>query len=69
MTLYDVPSDKLVVPQITYTDFQKALSKAHSSVGSDELQRFVSWTEEFGQEGRRNTRTWAWSILTAAKSS
>lgn len=51
MSLYDVPSDRLVVPQISFDDFQKALNKAHSSVGGDELRRFVSWTEEFGQEG------------------
>eukprot|EP01038_Epipyxis_sp_PR26KG_P007289 gene7289-9931_t len=51
MSLYDVPSDKLIVPLIIYSDFEKALKKAHSSVGADELQRFVSWTEEFGQEG------------------
>lgn len=51
MTLYDVPSENLVVPLIVYGDFEKALRKAHSSVGADELSRFVSWTEEFGQEG------------------
>jgi vacuolar protein-sorting-associated protein 4 len=51
MTMYDVPSERLVVPLITFRDFQKALGKAHSSVGTEELQRFVNWTEEFGQEG------------------
>ena len=51
MSLYDVPSDKLVVPVICFGDFAKALSRAHSSVGADELSRFVSWTEEFGQDG------------------
>ena len=51
MTLYDVPPEKLLVPLITYDDFLKALNKAHSSVGAEELLRFVSWTEEFGQEG------------------
>jgi vacuolar protein-sorting-associated protein 4 len=51
MSLYAVPSEKLVVPVITYADFEKALTRTHSSVGVDELQRFVSWTEEFGQEG------------------
>jgi len=51
MSLYDVPGDKLVVPVVMYTDFEKALKRAHSSVGTDELQRFVQWTEEFGQEG------------------
>lgn len=51
MTLYDVESDKLVVPVVTYRDFQKAMTRAHSSVGADELSKFVSWTEEFGQDG------------------
>ena len=51
MTLYDVESDKLVVPVVTYRDFQKALTRAHSSVGADELNKFVTWTEEFGQDG------------------
>ncbi len=32
-------------------DFEKALQRAHSSVGADELTRFIQWTEEFGQEG------------------
>lgn len=51
MTLYDVPSEHLVVPLIVFADFEKALRKAHSSVGADELNRFVTWTAEFGQEG------------------
>lgn len=51
MTLYDVPGELLKVPLIEYSDFVKALKKAHSSVGTDELERFVTWTEEFGQEG------------------
>jgi vacuolar protein-sorting-associated protein 4 len=51
MTLYDVPGEKLLVPVIDMQDFQKALKKAHSSVGTDELEKFVTWTEEFGQEG------------------
>ena len=51
MSLYDVPGEKLKVPVIDYEDFLKALKRAHSSVGTDELERFVTWTEEFGQEG------------------
>lgn len=51
MSLYDVPPEKLIVPLIVFADFEKALKKAHSSVGADELSRFISWTEEFGQEG------------------
>lgn len=51
MSLYDVPSEKLVVPVIDFADFEKALKRSHSSVGPDELDKFVKWTEEFGQEG------------------
>lgn len=51
MSLYDVEPEKLVVPLIGNSDFEKALQRAHSSVGNDELTRFVQWTEEFGQEG------------------
>lgn len=39
------------VPVVTFKDFERALTRAHSSVGADELQRFVEWTAEFGQEG------------------
>ena len=51
MSLYDVPSDKLVVPIVVFKDFEKALKRAHSSVGPEELHKFVKWTDEFGQEG------------------
>ena len=51
MGLYDVPSDKLQVPIVSVADFITALSKAHSSVGADELARYVTWTKEFGQDG------------------
>lgn len=51
MSLYDVPGERLAVPRISAEDFAKALGKAHSSVGVDELGRFESWTSEFGQEG------------------
>ena len=51
MSLYDVPGEKLLVPRIAYTDFEAAIQRSHSSVGADELHRYVSWTSEFGQEG------------------
>ena len=51
ISLYDIPSDKLLVPVVTFLDFKKALTKAHSSVGINELKKFVTWTEEFGQDG------------------
>ena len=51
MTLYEVPSDRLKVPPVTFQDFLKALRRGRSSVAQEELTRFVQWTEEFGQEG------------------
>jgi vacuolar protein-sorting-associated protein 4 len=51
MTLYTMQPEKLQVPLIDFADFKKALGRAHSSVGADELDRFIAWTEEFGQEG------------------
>jgi vacuolar protein-sorting-associated protein 4 len=51
MGLYDVPNAQLLVPVVTYSDFSKALTKAHSSVATEELDRFQQWTAEFGQEG------------------
>lgn len=51
MSLYEIETEKLVVPVICFDDFQKALARTHSSVGADELDEFVKWTSEFGQEG------------------
>ena len=50
-TLYEMSPEELVVPVIEFADFEKALTRAHSSVGVEELSRFVTWTEEFGQDG------------------
>ena len=49
--LYDIPTEKLQVPPVTHADFEKALNRSRGSVASSELERFVKWTEEFGQEG------------------
>ena len=51
MSLYDVPSDKLKVPDVDYHDFEHVLSRCNSSVAPEELTRFEEWTSEFGQEG------------------
>lgn len=51
ITLYEVPTEKLLVPDVCYGDFQKALEKSGSSVSPEELTRFVQWTNDFGQEG------------------
>eukprot|EP01084_Bolivina_argentea_P309154 534723_1 len=51
MSLYDVQSEKLLVPKVSLPDFVAALEKSKGSVGADELVRFEDWTKEFGQEG------------------
>jgi len=51
LSIFDVPSELLVPPKVTMADFSKVLEHAASSVGEDELERFVEWTKEFGQEG------------------
>jgi len=51
MTLWEVESEKLKVPDLCLNDFETALGHACSSVSTEELQRFVEWTNQFGQEG------------------
>jgi len=51
MSLYDVPSELLLVPIVSRPMFDEVLQRAKGSVDPDELTQFVEWTEEFGQEG------------------
>ena len=51
ITLYEVPSDELKVPDVTVVDFEHILSKSRKTVAEEELDQFVQWTHEFGQEG------------------
>lgn len=51
MSLYEVPSEKLLVPVVTCEDFVKALKKTRSSVAASELNQYEKWTLEFGQDG------------------
>lgn len=51
MSLYDVPTEKLKVPDVSSQDFSKAMERSGSSVAAHELERFVQWTSDFGQEG------------------
>ncbi|KAG5189293.1 katanin like protein [Tribonema minus] len=51
VSLYDVPTEKLVVPDVSFADFKSALQRSGASVSPDELTRFTEWTREFGQEG------------------
>lgn len=51
MQLWDVPPDKLKVPVVTYKDFEKVMRHSCSTVSEEELQRFIDWTKQFGQDG------------------
>jgi len=51
MSLYDVPSEQLLVPDVSADDFLHILTKVKGSVATEELNRFVEWTESFGQDG------------------
>mmetsp|Transcript_20409 Transcript_20409/g.60850 ORF Transcript_20409/g.60850 Transcript_20409/m.60850 type:complete len:455 (-) Transcript_20409:64-1428(-) len=51
MSLYDVPSDMLKVPDVSKGDFDHIVAKARKTVAEEELEQFEKWTEEFGQEG------------------
>lgn len=51
MGLYDIESDKLLVPTVSSEMFTQVLGKARATVAMEELVQFEQWTEEFGQEG------------------
>ncbi|GKY98827.1 hypothetical protein MPSEU_000838700 [Mayamaea pseudoterrestris] len=51
MTLWDVPSDKLVAPDVVREDFEKVMRNSVSTVSEAELERFTEWTKMFGQDG------------------
>jgi len=51
MELWDVPPEKLKAPDVSYSDFEKVLRHAFSSVSPEELKKYDEWTEQFGQEG------------------
>ncbi|KAI9905455.1 hypothetical protein PsorP6_013640 [Peronosclerospora sorghi] len=56
MRLYDLPErgysdEKLRPPMISMSDFTHVLHHSTATVTLDELNRFVKWTQEFGQDG------------------
>mmetsp|Transcript_9686 Transcript_9686/g.14409 ORF Transcript_9686/g.14409 Transcript_9686/m.14409 type:complete len:447 (-) Transcript_9686:244-1584(-) len=51
MQLWDVPPEKLKAPDVSYSDFEKVLKHAFSSVSASELKEYDDWTAQFGQEG------------------
>lgn len=51
MALWDVPPEKLKVPDVRIIDFEGALKHSFSTVSAEELKRYTEWTTQFGQEG------------------
>lgn len=51
MSWTEVDSAKLKEPVVTYNDFQKSLRTTRPTVNQKDLDRYVEWTSEYGQEG------------------
>jgi len=51
MTWVDVEGSKLKEPEVTFNDFLKSLKSQKPSVGPNDIQQQIKFTEEFGQEG------------------
>ena len=51
MTWMEVPWDKLLEPQISFSDFQNSLNNTRPTVNKSDLMQFVKFTEDFGQKG------------------
>lgn len=51
MSWTEVDSAKLKEPVVTYNDFIKSLRTTRPTVNSKDLDRYIEWTSEYGQEG------------------
>ncbi len=51
MSLFDVASEKLHTPDVSFKHFEMVLKKGKATVGKEDLQRFEDWTKQYGQEG------------------
>ena len=52
MTWADVNGDELILPDLQYKDFVKAVKGARPTVNAQDNQRHIQFTEDFGSEGR-----------------
>ncbi len=46
-----VPGDKLVPPEVTVKDFEKAILTCKPSVNAEDVAKQTAWTKEFGIDG------------------
>ena len=51
MSLYDIESDKLLPPPLSFKHFAQACEKTKPAVSPDDLIRQEEWTAQFGMEG------------------
>jgi vacuolar protein-sorting-associated protein 4 len=52
MTWADISGDDLILPDLAYKDFVKAVKSARPTVNAEDNQRHIQFTEDFGSEGR-----------------
>ena len=56
MSMYDLPSrglrdEQLKPPMVSMANFLRVMEHSVSSVAAEELEQFIKWTADFGQEG------------------
>ncbi|KAI8852884.1 P-loop containing nucleoside triphosphate hydrolase protein [Chytridium lagenaria] len=51
MSWIDVGPDELLEPDLTISDFMRAVKNGRKSVNDEDVSKYTKWTEEFGQEG------------------
>ena len=49
--LYALPDRSLELPKVSLDDFLKSMKRSKASVSPEDLQDFVDWTKQFGEEG------------------
>jgi len=52
MTWDEITGDELVLPDLAYKDFVKAVKGARPTVNAADNQRHIKFTDDFGSEGR-----------------
>ena len=52
MTWADIQGDDLLLADLCYKDFVKAVKSARPTVNAEDNQRHIQFTEDFGSEGR-----------------
>ena len=52
MSWADIEGDELVLPDLAYKDFVKAVKSARPTVNAADNQRHIQFTDDFGSEGR-----------------